>query len=71
MPMYDFRCRECDTRFEELVRGSSDQENVRCPSCGSAEVQRQVSAAALMGGASGGSGRSSSAPSRPSCTGFT
>ncbi len=36
MPIYEYRCRNCDHEFEELVR--SDQKVV-CPACG-ADQQR-------------------------------
>jgi putative FmdB family regulatory protein len=45
VPIYEFECRSCGHRFEELV-GSHvglETEDVRCPECGKAEVQRLVS----------------------------
>ena len=40
MPIYEFDCRACGTRFEELVRAG---ETAPCPECGSAEVERRFS----------------------------
>ncbi|HLJ03475.1 MAG TPA: zinc ribbon domain-containing protein [Solirubrobacteraceae bacterium] len=37
MPLYDFRCRQCGERFEELV---PVQELPACPRCGSPEPER-------------------------------
>ena len=40
MPIYEFACRSCGTRFEELVRVG---ETAPGPECGSAEVERRFS----------------------------
>ena len=32
MPLYEYRCEECDEEFE-LIRSASDSSEVRCPSC--------------------------------------
>jgi putative FmdB family regulatory protein len=37
MPLYDFRCRECGERFEELV---SERDRPVCPACGASEPER-------------------------------
>ncbi|WP_018412922.1 FmdB family zinc ribbon protein [Methyloversatilis thermotolerans] len=42
MPIFEFRCRNCDKPFEKLVRGSSTE--VLCPACGSNAVDKLVSA---------------------------
>ncbi len=54
MKLYDFHCNACGQEFEELVREVGD---ARCPSCASAEVDKQLSAFAV-GGRSGGGGPS-------------
>ena len=41
MPMYDFHCRGCGHEFEALVR-PQDQEPTTCPSCHSADLERQL-----------------------------
>ncbi|MGC8787251.1 MAG: FmdB family zinc ribbon protein [Anaerolineae bacterium] len=46
MPIYEFRCRSCDTRFEVWLRSS--QETVACPNCGATLLEKQVSAPALV-----------------------
>ncbi len=40
MPIYEYRCRACDERFEKLVSG---QTAVACPRCASDEVTRTLS----------------------------
>jgi putative FmdB family regulatory protein len=38
MPIFDFQCRKCGHRFEELVRGDATPE---CPKCRSVATERQ------------------------------
>ena len=42
MPVFEFKCRACDTQFEELVGShvGTDLKDVRCPKCGAADVER-------------------------------
>ena len=40
MPIHDFECESCGTRFEELVKAGAD---APCPQCGSADTQRLLS----------------------------
>ncbi len=66
MPIYEYACAPCGKVFEELVLRKSDEAEVKCPSCGSAEVSRQMSrpAAARVGGG-GGVGYSPAPPCGP------
>ncbi|MCZ7678110.1 MAG: zinc ribbon domain-containing protein [Sandaracinaceae bacterium] len=48
MPLFDFSCRECGHRFEELVSASSAPE---CPSCHSRELEKELGAFAVGSGA--------------------
>jgi putative FmdB family regulatory protein len=41
MPIYEYACRSCDHRFEELV--SSYGTLVACPQCTSGEVEKLLS----------------------------
>lgn len=62
MPMYEFRCPKCGHVFEELVFNSSDEESVKCPSCGATGPEKQLSA--FNAGSTGDlSGSSCSSPS--------
>ncbi len=45
MPLYEYVCAECGTGFEKLVRRFGDE--VDCPSCSSARVDKQLSAFAV------------------------
>ena len=42
MPIYDYQCKECNTISELLVRNPDNA--VRCPKCGSINMERLVSA---------------------------
>jgi putative FmdB family regulatory protein len=46
VPIYEFDCKACGSRFEELVSGSADP---ACPECGSMRVSRRFSAVSPPG----------------------
>ena len=56
MPLFAYRCLDCDAHTEVLVR---NDETVVCPECGSERIERQLSRFAAV---------SSSASSEGSCT---
>ena len=40
MPIYEYRCRKCDSKFE-LLRGiSASDEDIECPECGEKAAER-------------------------------
>jgi putative FmdB family regulatory protein len=45
VPIYEFECRSCAQRFEELVGSHVGRETaeVRCPQCGAADPERLLS----------------------------
>lgn len=45
MPVYEFSCGQCGERFEELVgpHVGKEADEVSCPACGGAEVERLLS----------------------------
>jgi putative FmdB family regulatory protein len=49
MPIYEYRCKECATDFEDLIRNAADEEALRCPECGSPDCTRQMSTFGLAG----------------------
>jgi putative FmdB family regulatory protein len=55
MPIYEYICSDCEHGFEELVLSSSEE--IHCPSCDSAELERAMS---VFASKSGGEFRSSS-----------
>jgi putative FmdB family regulatory protein len=56
MPLFEYECRACGRQFEFLTRAG---QSPACPSCASAELQKQLSAFAV------GSGSTSAAFSGP------
>lgn len=64
MPIYEYYCKQCADEFEKLVLRESEE--VSCPSCGSNEVERKVSAFSVGGG--GGLGSLGSISSGGGCS---
>ena len=45
MPVYDYICNDCRKNFERvLTLHEHDSEKMRCPSCGSKNIEQQVAA---------------------------
>lgn len=53
MPMYEYQCANCGTKFEQLV--FDHDEEVVCKSCESTRVEQQLSVFAVVGERSGSS----------------
>lgn len=51
MPLFKYRCLECQEKFEELVPYSQSHE-MECPNCNSQKTEKQVSAFATIGSSS-------------------
>lgn len=49
MPIYEYRCAQCNVVFQRLFRSLKEVEGteVRCPTCGAEEVRRLFSAPAV------------------------
>lgn len=60
MPIYEYCCEQCDTKFETLIRGD---EKASCPLCGTENVKRLLSACGFVSKGSGGETASTSAGS--------
>ena len=43
MPIFEYSCDDCGTRFEQLVRRTADANAVRCPACGLDHLTAQYS----------------------------
>ena len=55
MPIYEYICEQCDTRFEKIV--INKQQEISCPKCASKKATIQLSVFSSVGG------RGSSTPS--------
>jgi len=53
MPIYEYKCQDCGSRFEKLMRRSSDVDALECPSCGKRHLTQELSTFAAH--ANGGS----------------
>ena len=47
MPIYEYRCRDCDATFKVLVRGGNA---VTCPHCGGLLLAKLLSAPVMLSG---------------------
>jgi len=47
VPIYEYRCRNCDAKFEVLVRAG---DTVICPHCGSSSLDKLISAPFVSSG---------------------
>jgi putative FmdB family regulatory protein len=43
MPIYEFKCNQCDECFEILLMKSREEEEAKCPACGSQAFERVMS----------------------------
>lgn len=60
MPIYEYRCEKCGSRFDMLQRVGEDGKHLRCPKCGHEKVDKQFSAFATAGGSQSTGSASSS-----------
>ena len=47
MPIYEYTCKTCDAKFEQLQRSMTQPQAVKCPACGSSETTRAMSVFAV------------------------
>ncbi|HXK59211.1 MAG TPA: zinc ribbon domain-containing protein [Acidobacteriota bacterium] len=45
MPIFEYRCDKCQTTFERIVLGRSEE--IVCPKCGNEKVQKLLSSFAV------------------------
>lgn len=43
MPIYEYKCNDCGSQFEKLVRRTSDVPEIECPSCGQKHLTQELS----------------------------
>jgi len=49
MPIFEYKCKQCSSKFEVLHKSSLNQEEVSCPSCKSKENQKLLSTFSAAG----------------------
>jgi len=52
MPIYEYRCEDCGTKFEKLIRRQSETDALECPSCGQQHLKQELSTFAAHAGSS-------------------
>ena len=58
MPIYEFRCLDCQNLFELLVLTDNEKVEMKCPSCNSETFERIMSTTNFnMGGSAAGKGK--------------
>jgi putative FmdB family regulatory protein len=63
MPIYEYTCKVCNARFEQLQRSMGSSSPAKCPECGSTRTARALSVFAVGAEQS----RSQPAPAGGSC----
>ncbi|MBI5815725.1 MAG: zinc ribbon domain-containing protein [Nitrospinae bacterium] len=43
MPIYEYTCSNCGKSFEALVMSAESRKGIKCPSCGSARIEKDLS----------------------------
>lgn len=54
MPMYEYLCRDCGKRYEQLRRMQYADSDLECPECHSQKIERLLSTFAAGGCSSSG-----------------
>jgi putative FmdB family regulatory protein len=62
MPIYEYKCDACETKFEKLIRRQADENELACPTCGERHLSQQYSTFAPQMGST-----HSAAPAAPRC----
>jgi putative FmdB family regulatory protein len=61
MPIFEYRCEKCGTKFEKLVRRTAEASELGCPSCGGTDLKQEFSTFAAHA-----NGRAADVPMCPS-----
>lgn len=69
MPVYEYYCRECNTRFEALRPMSQMDTPIACPRCDTPNARRAISVFAAVSRESGGSSRMIASSTSSGCNG--
>jgi len=64
MPIFEYKCQDCGTKFEKLLRRSAEADELNYPSCGQKHLTQEFSTFAAH--ANGAAAQSNDAPVCPS-----
>ena len=53
MPLFEYKCSECNRKFDVLHKSANNIENVECPECQSSKVKKLLSTFSAAGLSSG------------------
>ncbi len=69
MPVYEYKCSECKTKFDIFHKTLNDSDTVSCPKCGSQNNKKLLSTFSANVNSSGGYSSSGYEPAEsPSCS---
>jgi len=68
MPLYEFRCLNCQELFELLVMGQTDRVEMKCPHCNASDFEKIMSTSSFCISSGHSPGAAAKAQSR-SCPG--
>jgi putative FmdB family regulatory protein len=70
MPIFEFKCMDCDEYQEILVMNKQEEVEIACPQCGSGNLERILSATshAISGSGSGQAGKSGASTQTRTCS---
>ena len=70
MPIFEFKCQDCDEYMEILVMKKQEEMEMACAQCGSGNLERILSTTnhTVIGGGSGQSGNTSASTQTRSCS---
>ncbi len=69
MPIYEFKCLECNNIFEILFGSSNEKVEIKCPECGSREAERVLSTVSVA--VKGSASENTPTITQKSCSGGT
>lgn len=49
MPIYDYKCNECGTKFDHFFKVRENKDEIECPNCKSKDAKKLMSAASFTG----------------------
>jgi putative FmdB family regulatory protein len=68
MPIFEFKCMQCEAFIEKLVMKDADMVELRCPECESGELERVLSTTNFAIPPGGGAGATGAATETRTCS---